>query len=360
MRAVIDARLGRKPTGIGNYVIALCREFGRIAPDYVQPICRFHQGRQFRRFGLRPAFPRWPGSLPSLPDTQVIHGPNFHAPPHPTAARVATIHDVSYLLLPDCHPPDMSARLDALVRAAIPSTAAFLCDSQYTLDSFLTAYPVDPARCHVVPLGVDTDRFHELPAAGEGMHLAQHYGLVHPFLLFVGGMAQRKDLLTLVRAFGSVADKLADAELVLAGNKMLRWASDWPRVADWLAQHPAIAKRVRVLNYVAPADIPALYRASRIVVLTSLIEGFGLTVLEGFASGRPVVATRSSALPEVGGTAAYYGEAGDPESFAAAIEAAWQGEDSTRRIVEARSIVAAHSWTRTASQTLEVYREAVA
>jgi glycosyltransferase involved in cell wall biosynthesis len=78
------------------------------------------------------------------------------------------------------------------------------------------------------------------------------------------------------------------------------------------------------------------------------------------AAGRPVVATRCGALPEVGRTAAYYGEVRDPPSFATALSAALDGEDWSRRLEEARAIVAEHTWHRTATLTLAAYREAVA
>lgn len=357
MVALLDARIGRKPTGIGNYVLGLCEQFGRLAPESVRPVCRIQHGRRFRGFGLRPilASPRGDAMPSRLPRVDVVHGPNFHAPAHATAARVATIHDVGYVLLPDCHPPGLSERLDGLVREALPSTAAFICVSTDTRDAFIDIYPVAPERCHVVPHGVDPAVFHEESVSGEQAKLRRRYGIERPFVLFVGAMVPRKDLLTLVRAFGVAAGRLGDAELVLAGNKTLRWASDWPRVSEWLDEHPDVRSRVRVLNFVAPADLPALYRASSVVALTSLIEGFGFTVLEAFACGRPVVATRSSALPEIGGSAAYYGEARNAESFAAAIESAWAGEDWERRRREAGLIVSSHTWQRAAARTLDVY-----
>jgi glycosyltransferase involved in cell wall biosynthesis len=359
MQVLFDARFGRKLTGIGNYIVALSRQFGRDSPDVVRPMCTLRHVRRFRSFGLRPLVVR-ANRLPSkLPPADVVHGPNFHPPAHPTARRIATIHDLGYVLLPECHPPGMPERLDALVRGALSSTSLFLCDSRSTRDAFIDVYRVPDAVCRVAPLGVDTTIFTPHGADGEGSRLRRRYRLERPFLLFVGAMVPRKDLLTLVEAFRIISEERPDLglDLVLAGNKTKRWASDWPRLSDWLRRHPDLAPRVRVLNYFPAAYLPALYREAELMILTSLLEGFGLTVLEAFACGRPAVITRSGALPEVGGTAAYYGDARLPESFAAAVACALDGHDADRRREDAARIVQAHPWRRTAEVTMDAYRE---
>jgi glycosyltransferase involved in cell wall biosynthesis len=358
MLVLFDARIGRKLTGIGNYVVALCRQFGRDSPELVRPMCTLPHARRFRSLGLRPLVLRGKRLPSRFPPADVVHGPNFHPPAHPTAGRVATIHDLGYILLPECHPPGMPERLDALVRAALPSTSLFLCDSRSTRDAFVDVYGVPDSVCRVVPLGVDTTVFTPHGPDGEGPRLRRQHGLDRPFLLFVGAMVPRKDLLTLVETFRIVRDERPerDLELVLAGNKTRRWASDWPRLSEWLRAHPDVAAHVRVLDYFPASDLPALYRQAELVILTSLLEGFGLTVLEAFACGRPAVITRSGALSEIGGTAAYYGDARSPGSFAAAVTAALDGDDAVRRREEAGRIVQAHPWRRTAELTMDAYR----
>jgi glycosyltransferase involved in cell wall biosynthesis len=186
--------------------------------------------------------------------------------------------------------------------------------------------------------------------------LRWRYRLQRPYLLFVGAMVPRKDLVTLLEAFRRVAPQHPDLELVVAGNKTRRWASDWPRVKAWLAEHPSVRRRVRILDYVPARDLPALYGHSAAVALTSLLEGFGMTVLEGLACARPVVAARAGAVPEVGRDALYYGDVRDPDSIAAALDAALADDDGDRRRRRAAEIVAEHSWRGTAERTLEIYR----
>jgi glycosyltransferase involved in cell wall biosynthesis len=361
MVVLLDARLGRRLTGIGNYVMELARQFGRDSPEVVRPMCTLRHARRFRSLGLCPLVVRAKRLPATLPPADVIHGPNFHPPPHPTARRVATIHDLGYVLLPECHPPGMPERLDALVRASLPHTALFICNSVSTRNAFVDVYGVPESACRVAPMGVDTTVFRPHGPEGEGARMRRRYGLRRPFLLFVGAMVPRKDLLTLVETFRMVREQWPklDLQLVLAGSKTLRWASDWPRVSEWMRQHPDVAPCVRVLNYLPAADLPALYREAELMILTSLLEGFGLPVLEAFACGTPAVITRSGALPEVGGTAAYYGDVRSPESLAAAVACALDGDDADRRREEAARIVRAHPWRRTAAVTMDAYRAVV-
>jgi alpha-1,3-rhamnosyl/mannosyltransferase len=354
---LLDARTGRRPTGIANYTFALAREFGALAPHEVRPICHRRHRRTMERMGLRP-YAAAAGDLPvaRLPDATVAHGPNYRPVEHVSAGQVVTIHDLGFLTLPECHPPGMPERLDAIMQSSVDRVDMFVCVSSDTRDALLDAYGVEPGRCAVVHNGVDTTLFRPASRTRRPRTLRWRYRMERPYVLFVGAMVPRKDLVTLLEAFRRIATEHPDVELVVAGNKTRRWASDWPRVKAWLARHRDVRRRVRILDYVPARDLPALYGHSAAVALTSLLEGFGMTVLEGLACGRPVVATRAGAVPEVGQDAIYYGEVRDPDSIAAAIDAALADEDGDRRRRRAAEIVAEHSWRRTAERTLDVYR----
>ncbi|MDQ3675012.1 MAG: hypothetical protein M3365_11635, partial [Gemmatimonadota bacterium] len=142
MQALMDARLGRKPTGIGVYIIALATSLPGVAPGEFRAVCRPQHRRLLAGAGARPIVQARGSDLPRrLPRFDLFHGPNFHAPDVvATVTRVATIHDIGYRLLPGCHPPGMSERLDAVVRASIPGTRMFLCNSQDTAEAFGAEY----------------------------------------------------------------------------------------------------------------------------------------------------------------------------------------------------------------------------
>lgn len=356
MLALLDARLGRNLSGIGYYVLNLAEHLGAIADGEVRAIVNRTHRRRFRQFGLDPWAPphyRSTGKW-ALPPGDVVHGPNFHAPEHPSATAVATIHDLGYLTLRECHPPGMPERLDAAVRASVDRTTLFLCDSRATMDDFIMVYGVAEDRCRVVHLGVG-DRYLGARTATAKPPL----GLVEPYLLHVGAMVPRKDLGTLLRTFELLSGDYPDYSLVLAGHKTKRWASDWPAVERWLAEHRELRPRVRVLNYVDDRDVPALYAHAAAVVTTTRLEGFGLTVLEGLATGVPVIASRVPAIAEVAGDAVYYGEVRRPETYAAAIDRALRTHD-TAAAERGRTVARSYTWRATAESTLAVYREAAA
>lgn len=355
--ALIDARLGRNPSGIGYYLLNLTEQLSHLAPGETRPICWPRQVRRLRRLGFAPVL-RWRTIDPSgLPAAKVIHGPNFHAPEHPTAAQVATIHDLGFIHLPECHPPGMPERLDALIRESEPRTTLFICDSEWTRQDFMAHYGVSDDRCRTVHLGV-SGRF------GEGIDAAviarglMRLRLRQPYLLHVGAMVPRKDLTTLLATFRIVAAENPDMSLVLAGHKTLRWASDWERIQEFIRAYPELRSRIRVLNYVRDADLPILYSGAAVSVSTSLLEGFGLTVLEGLASGTPVVATRGSAVTEIAQESVHFGDARQPETYAQAIAEAI--EQTSSQTEAGRRLAAKYSWQVTAKRTLQAYRDAAA
>jgi alpha-1,3-rhamnosyl/mannosyltransferase len=358
VHALIEVRQGRKVTGIGRYGLRLAQELLCLAPQEVTAAVSKRHVADLA--AVAPHSVLGIGDKDDLAATlpsgfDVVHGINFHAPELNGAARVATIHDLGFIQLPECHPAGMPERLDRAIRQSLPSTAIFLCDSDWTMRTFVDQYGVDVQRCRVVHLGVDTRFSPEGPGIGRNIRLGIRR--VHrPYLLHVGAMIKRKDIGTLLRAFELVAPQNPDLQLVLVGNKTRRWASEWPTVRTWLRDNRRLRGRVRILNYTPDDLLPRLYRDASAVVSTSLLEGFGLTVLEGLASGVPVVATRGSAIDEIAGPNVFLGAARQPESYAEAIKLALASDAATRE--RGVNHATSFTWKGTAEKTLDAYRAA--
>ena len=112
--------------------------------------------------------------------------------------------------------------------------------------------------------------------------------------MYVGGADFRKNLKTLVNAYGSIADQ-AEEDLVLVGS----WNSQWVESMRTQLQKLRLASRVRFLSFVPSSELPALYNLATALVFPSLYEGFGLPVLESFSCGTPVLCSNTSSLYEI-------------------------------------------------------------
>jgi glycosyltransferase involved in cell wall biosynthesis len=177
-------------------------------------------------------------------------------------------------------------------------------------------------------------------------------------VLFVGTIEPRKNLPVLFAAYDRVLAARPDAPpLVLAG----RTVEQSPEILDTLRAYPRLRDRVRPLGYVSNEARERLYREASLLVLPSLEEGFGMTVVEAMRVGLPVVASRAGALPEVLGDAGSLVDATDDLGLAAAIERLLSDPAARRRSAEAgRARAARFSWADSAARLLEAYRDLMA
>jgi len=212
---------------------------------------------------------------------------------------------------------------------------------------------IPPERITVTPLAVDERRFYPRPAAEVDRVLAR-YNLRRPYFLHIGSSDPNKNTANILRAFAVFSRHGHSAHVLCIAGK-------WP--AQALAQlersHPGLlaSGRLRMLGYVPDDDLPALYSGADLFVYPSLLEGFGLPVLEAMRCACPVLTSTVSSLPEVAGDAALLVDPHDPEALAAAL-AQLAGDAALRAdlVRRGQARAALFSWERTARLTLEVYR----
>ncbi|WP_330476598.1 glycosyltransferase family 4 protein [Terrabacter sp. C0L_2] len=207
----------------------------------------------------------------------LVHRMDLELPPAPR--EVVTLHDVVAWRFPDESAPVASAA------AELRRAAAVVCVSAYTaaeaVDLLGLADPV------VVPNGVEDRYFGADPLTPDALAAL---GIDGPFVLTAGGASERKNLAALAEAWPRVRAARPGTLLVLAGPPH-------PRRTELFRSLPD----VRLLGRVDDDVLPGLYAAASVVVVPSLVEGFGLPALEGMAAGVPVVASDRSSLPEVVG-----------------------------------------------------------
>ncbi|HLI74755.1 MAG TPA: glycosyltransferase family 1 protein [Acidimicrobiales bacterium] len=268
-------------------------------------------------------------------------------PPAYRGAAVVTVHDLSFLLMPELEDRVDGWVLRTLVPRSMRRAARVLTVSQWTKRDIVERYGIAPERIVVTPNGVDpafspgrrsTDR-------GSGSHHADRR-----YLLFVGALRPRKDPLGMLEAFALLP---AELRLVMVGPDK----GDLPKVRATI-DRLGLAERVELRGHVEPAELVSLYRGAACVVLPSRYEGFGLPVLEAMACGAPVVTTTAGALPEVAGDAALVVPPGEPGALAEGVRRALFDREALiqRGLERARQF----SWEETARLTLEVYREVIA
>ncbi|MFQ5844983.1 MAG: glycosyltransferase family 4 protein, partial [Planctomycetota bacterium] len=166
----------------------------------------------------------------------------------------------------------------------------------------------------------------------------------------------RKNLVRVVHAFSRVAARRPDLDLVLAG----RWGWRYDDVIEAVVSSP-VRVRIHALGHVPEEDLLSLVGHARAVLYPSLLEGFGLPVLEGMAAGAPVLTSDREPLRSLAGDAALTVDPTDEEAIAAGIERLLEDEELRRRLVRRGPRRArGFSWARCAAATLEAYHRVVA
>ena len=366
---VLDGRfVADQYPGIGRYTFNLCRALAALAPA-----CRFHllvdrRARQ-TRFDLDALSSRGVeivaddlsvrslrgqfalGRLCRRLSADVCHSPHLLSAGRLPCPSLVTLHDVIPL-----HPagrlPTLWGRAiyRLLLHRALRHATGVLTPSDAATADLRTHCGVGRDQVWVTPYAAD-ERFR--PASPEAVStMRRRLDLPERYVLYVGTDKPHKNLAMLVKAWMAVAGPGADAAcLVIAGGPDARYPpAHQPAAAGAPSDH------VRFIGEVSECDLPALYSGARFVVQPSLIEGFGLPVLEAMACGVPVLCARIQALTEVTGGAAFAFDPTSLSAFSAALRRALE-DDALRADLVARGFAraGAFSWSRTAALTLDAY-----
>jgi glycosyltransferase involved in cell wall biosynthesis len=285
----------------------------------------------------------------------VYHSPDFVLPPLRHARGILTVHDLAFLMRPECADARLRAYLEEVVPRSIQRADFIIADSENTRNDLVVLLGVQPSSIAVVPGGVEA-RFAPVTDAEQLQLARRHLGVGEaPFVLAIGVLEPRKNLNHLMDAFFALKQRgnvPADLRLVLAGGK------GW--LFDGIFEHHAaspIRDEILLPGFVPEELLPAVYSAAEVLAFPSLYEGFGLPILEAMACGTPVVASRASCLPEVAEGAALMIDPTSVDALTESLEQLLTDDTLRARLVKGgRQRASEYSWQRAAEQLLDVYR----
>jgi alpha-1,3-rhamnosyl/mannosyltransferase len=289
-------------------------------------------------------------ALCRLRQYDLYHEPNFLPLPGDTPT-VVTLHDLSVVLHPQWHPAERVAFYERQFQRGLDRCVHVLAVSEFTRQEVIRHLGLPPQRVTRTYNGI---RAGLRPLPEIEVELARtRLGLPPRYLLYVGTIEPRKNVLTLLRAYCSLPESFRRVyPLVLAGG----WGWHVGEVAKYLdaeARHRGVLH----LGYVPDEDLPWLYNGARALVYPSLYEGFGLPPVEMLACGGAVLASTAGAVAETVGGQAHLIEPLDLDGWRRALwricaDDDWWQELRTGAVEAARP----YSWERCASETLRVYR----
>ncbi|MBC7233219.1 MAG: glycosyltransferase family 4 protein [Chloroflexi bacterium] len=213
-------------------------------------------------------------------------------------ATVVTVYDLSILICPDVYPWSDRIYWRFIEPLTLQQAQRIIAISEDTARDIVTYYKIPRERIQVIYPGCDP-RFRPLPAE-EVARVKQKYHLPDTFILHVGSISRKKNLLTLARAIASLRKRGVASKLVLVGRIYEKARDD---ALFRYIQEEKLSDEVIWLGAVPDADLVAIYNCATVLAFPSLQEGFGLVPLEAMSCGLPIVTSGSGAIREVIGNA---------------------------------------------------------
>lgn len=350
--------------GIGEYAYELLLEFYKLAASrkglkfsiYLKdlPLADMPKASDFweykivgpKKFWTRVGLPLALFSKSEKPDvffSPTHYGPRFS--PMPTAI---SIMDLSFLHFPSLFIKKDLYQLTNWTRESAKKAKKIFTISNFSRDDIIKSYEVVKNKVVVTHLGIKPDLGTKILNMDA---FDKKYGIKNKYILFVGTLQPRKNIIKLIEAFSKLKDK--DINLVIVGKK--GWM--YEDIIDSPTKY-GVSDRTKFLDFVSNEDLPSFYKNALCFVLPSLYEGFGLPLLEAMKYGCPVLASNVSSLPEVGGDAAIYFDPQNADDIAEKLEKV-VSDDKLRQdmVKKGYNQIKKFSWEKTAKETLKVLEE---
>lgn len=280
---------------------------------------------------------------------------NYTIPAGTAGKKLTIIHDVAFL----AHPETVTKRtyrwLSRNIRSYCSRAEEILTVSEFSRQEIHRYLGIPLEKIQVVYNGVDTEQYHpdyseeQIRASMAKYHVNGHY------ILYMGTLEPRKNIETLIKAYGILKETYAEniPKLVLAGKKGWLYDSIFQMVQDL-----GLEKQVIFTGYVEAEDAAPLFCGAEMFVFPSLYEGFGIPPLEAMACGTPVITSDCSSLPEVVGSAGLMVPPMDAAALADKMELLITDHKLRARLKQAGIERAKQfTWEASAEKLVQIYKK---
>ncbi len=326
------ARSAGTPAGSGGRVVAVRKRFpGRL----------IHFLGRFGLIGVE----TFTGPLDRFLYTDLVY------PPLKSAPHCAMVHDLAFIRSAHFHEPDFGRKVWKRMAPVLERAAAILTPSPATADDLVRHLPSAAKKVHVVAHGGE----HLTAAMGVEPRLPEEAAAMESYFLAVGTLEPRKNWISVLGAFESIAETVPRAGLIFAGTPGWLHAPFMESLARSTFRH-----RIRLMDGVDDSTLAGLYTNAIGLVYPSLWEGFGFPVAEAMSLGCPVITSNRSSLSWLAGDAALLVDPDEKAGIAAAMKRLAREKTLGEELALAgRDRIKSFSWTHAGRATLEVIGEAI-
>lgn len=350
MKIAFDAkRAAQNRTGLGNYsrfILHILSKYGEKNNQYTlyipnlkktsllkglmsDPAFIIHSPNKFWHF-FRSLWRIW-GITSDLTSQKInlYHGLSNELPLNIYKAKalksIVTIHDLIFLHYPQYYKPIDRIIYNYKFRKACEHANKIIAVSECTKRDIINYYHIRPQKINVIYQGCDK-KFDVLLSPAQKEDILSKYKITTPYILSVGSIEERKNLMLLAKALNYLPPK---CQVIAVGKR----TSYTKKIEDYLIRKK-LNNRFRIIHNVSFSDLPAIYQSASIFVYPSRFEGFGIPLLEALKSGVPVVGCTGSCLEEAGGPDSIYVSPDNEKELAEAILKIWNNEEIKTKMIQ--------------------------
>ncbi|MCX8077066.1 MAG: glycosyltransferase family 4 protein [Geminocystis sp.] len=282
----------------------------------------------------------------------VVHGTDHYVYPFRRGKKLITIHDLAFVRYPEyCH-YIVRISYENRIKKCLEWTDLVLTFSQITKKEIVDYFQIPEEKVVVTSEASRYDSNYLDSVNVAEVKRKYHHLFAQPYILFVGTMEPRKNIINLVKAFNLIKKEFAiNHNLVLIGKKGWQYREILAEI-----ENSPYRNNIKHLGYLTEEEVAVFYANAEVFVYPSLYEGFGLPILEAMTLGAPVVTSRISALPEVAGEAALYIPPHDWQAMAYTVYRVIQDRDLREKLKQLGKLRGSlYSWQRVAEETLHIY-----